>query len=174
MAAPWKDRLGARDRALMLRCAIPSSAGGASRAGWVVVTHAGGAGPALLAAVLPSLGCCALRQASLLAAVTLVMSHLLVQLAKRTVGRGRPSVGAGSAAMVREPDRFSFPSGHAAAGMSIAVAYGLSFPLWAGPLLLLALAVGFSRVRLGVHYPSDVLAGQLLAIVTGIAAWTVL
>ena len=172
MAAPLLDRLGAHDRALMLRCAIPPTAGGVSRAGWTAITHAGGTGPSLLAAGLPLLACCELRRASVLAALTLVLSHLLVQLIKRTIVRGRPSAEQVCAALVREPDRFSFPSGHAAAGMSIAVAYGLVFPLWAGPLLLLALAVGFSRIRLGVHYPSDVLVGQLVAMMTGVGLWT--
>ena len=158
----------------MLRCAISPSDGGVSRAGWTAVTHAGGTGPSILAAILPSLGGCDLRRASLLAASTLAVSHLLVQLVKRSIVRGRPSAGAGCAALVREPDRFSFPSGHAAAGMSIAVSYGLVFPAWAGPLFLLALAVGFSRVRLGVHYPSDIVVGQLLAIVTGVAVWAAL
>jgi undecaprenyl-diphosphatase len=171
MAAPLLDRLGAQDRALMLRCAIPPSAGGASRAAWTAVTHAGGTGPSLLAAAAPSLACCDLRRASLLALVTLAVSHLVVQLVKRTVARGRPSAGEVCAALVREPDRFSFPSGHAAAGMAIAVSYGLVFPVWAGPLLLLALVIGFSRVRLGVHYPSDVLVGQLISVATGLGVW---
>jgi undecaprenyl-diphosphatase len=50
--------------------------------------------------------------------------------------------------------------------MSVALVYGSLFPLWAVPLLLLALLVGFSRVRLRVHYPSDVLVGQLIAAAT--------
>jgi undecaprenyl-diphosphatase len=67
---------------------------------------------------------------------------------------------------VAEPDRFSFPSGHAAASMSVALGYGVTFPVLALPLLALALLVGFSRVRLGVHFPGDVLAGQVLALLT--------
>jgi undecaprenyl-diphosphatase len=56
----------------------------------------------------------------------------------------------------------------------VALSYGIAFPAVAGPLILLALLVGYSRVRLGVHYPSDVVAGQLLALLTavGVAAWS--
>ncbi len=50
--------------------------------------------------------------------------------------------------------------------MSVAFAYGTMFPAWMVPLLLLALLVGFSRVRLRVHYLGDVLVGQLIAVGT--------
>jgi undecaprenyl-diphosphatase len=166
MTAPLLVRLGVHDRALMLRCAMSPAAPRTSRVGWVAVTHLGGTGPTLLAAGLPWFACCALHQASELAVQTLVISHLLVQLMKRTVVRGRPSEVSERAAMVREPDRFSFPSGHATAAMSVALGYGTVFPGWAVPLVGMALLIGFSRVRLGVHYPSDVLVGQILAATT--------
>ena len=159
-------RLSAHDRALMNRCAITPSAPRGSRAAWIAVTHLGGTGPALLAAGLPWFACCALHQASRLALATLIVSHLLVQVVKRTVARYRPAANAGWVALVREPDRFSFPSGHATASMSLALSYGAVFPAWALPLVIAAVVVGFSRVRLGVHYPSDVLVGQLIAAAT--------
>jgi undecaprenyl-diphosphatase len=166
MAAPLLERLGARDRALMLRYAIAPSAPRRARLGWVVVTHLGVTGPSLLCATLPLLACCDLQRAGRLALVTLVLSHGLVQLVKRTVVRLRPSLMCQRVALVAEPDRFSFPSGHATASMAVALGYSWVFPLWAAPLLGLALLVGFSRVRLAVHYPSDVLIGQLIAAAT--------
>lgn len=120
----------------------------------------------LLAAGLPLLACCALHEAAELALATVVFSHLIVQVAKRSVARRRPARVIQCTSLVREPDCFSFPSGHATASMSVALAYGIVFPAWAVPLLIVALLVGFSRVRLGVHFPSDVVVGQLIALGT--------
>ncbi|MEM9663979.1 MAG: phosphatase PAP2 family protein [Bacteroidota bacterium] len=66
--------------------------------------------------------------------------------------------------------RFSFPSGHTALAFGLATSWTYSRPGWlvAAPAFTWATAVGLSRVWMGVHYPSDVLAGALLG--TGIAA----
>jgi undecaprenyl-diphosphatase len=64
----------------------------------------------------------------------------------------------------------SFPSDHAAAAFAIAFAV-LAFSRWAGGLFLAAAAlIALSRVALGAHYPSDVLAGLLVG---WAAAWLV-
>jgi undecaprenyl-diphosphatase len=92
-----------------------------------------------------------------------------VQLVKRSVERPRPSSRVHCDTLVAEPPCFSFPSGHATAAMSVAFMYAAAFPSYAIALMALAVAVGFSRVRLGVHYPGDVLAGQLIALISDIA-----
>ena len=149
----------------MLRCVIAPTAPRRSRLAWTAVTHLGGTGSTVAAAAIPWFQCCGLHEGSRVALATLVVSHLIVQLMKRTVVRTRPSH-AGHRAVIREPDEFSFPSGHAAAAMSVSVGYGSAFPILALPLLIVALLVGFSRVRLGVHFPGDVLAGQAIAVAT--------
>jgi undecaprenyl-diphosphatase len=161
------SNLGARDRTLFLRCALADSSRRA-RILWTVLTNAGGATFTILAATLPLLVGGATADVGRHALATLVVSHVIVQLIKRTVGRPRPSRGVASIAHVIEPDRFSFPSGHAAAAMSVAFIYASAYPLLALPLVVLAAGIGMSRVFLGVHYPGDVLIGQLIAVLTGV------
>jgi undecaprenyl-diphosphatase len=159
-------QLSARDRALLLRCALAQEAPRRARLFWLGITHLGGTGPSLLAAGLPLLACCRLHEAAKLALLSLVISHVVVQLIKRTVVRARPGAVERASALVSPPDRFSLPSGHSAASMSVALSYALFSPSWAALLLLLAFLVGFSRVRLRVHYPSDVIVGQTIAALT--------
>lgn len=104
------------------------------------------------------------RGAGATAAFSLTFSHLLVQLLKRSFSRRRPSLPVGMRSLIHPPDRFSFPSGHAAAGLSIALPLALNLPPVLGiPVLLLGITVGLTRCYLGVHYPGDVLAGWALA-----------
>ena len=101
------------------------------------------------------------------AAFSLACSHLVVHILKRHVSRPRPSLPVGMGWLIEPEDRFSFPSGHAAAGLSVALPL---FMVLTGPLaamvLVLGLLVGVSRCYLGVHYPCDVLAGWALAGIT--------
>lgn len=104
------------------------------------------------------------------AGFALVASHALVQLLKRTISRPRPQLPLG-VALAAAPDRFSFPSGHAAASLSVVLGTAalIPAPLYIGALALAAL-VGLSRCYLGVHYPGDVLSGWLLAVAGFLAA----
>jgi undecaprenyl-diphosphatase len=102
-------------------------------------------------------------------------SHACVLVLKRTVVRQRPHLtSAGLLALGAAPDAFSFPSGHSAAAMALAVPCIVRGGAVGLPALLLALLVGVSRVCLRVHYPSDVVAGQILGVAGGVlAVWII-
>ena len=82
--------------------------------------------------------------------------------AKLLARRRRPSVG--RPALIRMPRSTSFPSGHAAAAFGFAAAATAELPALAPVLAPLAVAVGYSRVHTGVHYPSDVAAGAAIGL----------
>jgi len=115
------------------------------------------------------------HDAGIVAAWALSTSHLAVQIMKRRFSRPRPSLPLGLTFLIKPQDRFSFPSGHAAAGLSFALPLflALSGP-WAWALLALGLLVGVSRCYLGVHYPGDILVGWTLAILATLSAGPVL
>src|SRR5271169_1480269 len=75
-------------------------------------------------------------------------------------------------AKVLPPDRFSFPSGHTMSAFSIALVVSYFYPGLEGPLFFLAISIAVSRIVLGMHFLSDVLAGMILGVVLGCASIT--
>lgn len=102
--------------------------------------------------------------------LALVLSLLFNNmLLKHLIARSRPyDCIRGLIPLITPPTDYSFPSGHTAASFAVGVLLFRKLPKRYGiPALVLAALIGFSRLYLGVHYPSDVLAGALLG--TGIS-----
>ena len=113
---------------------------------------------------------------STFAALSFCGSALLNLGAKQFFQRDRPTLWES----ISPEDTFSFPSGHAMGSMTLAAATVLlAWPTrWRWPALALAAAfvvlVGYSRVYLGVHFPSDILAGWMAAMAWVVGVYLVL
>lgn len=97
------------------------------------------------------------------ALISLSVSHVFVHFVKKYYRRKRPYDQLQSVHMHTGPLRdFSFPSGHTTAAFSIAVVFALHSLLLAFLFVPLAALVAISRMYLGLHYPSDCVAGALI------------
>lgn len=99
----------------------------------------------------------------------------LFMILKKYFKRVRPyKVIPGINNIVTPVDRFSFPSGHTAAACVFSTLLVYFIPVLLIPLAIWAVMVGFSRVFLGVHYPTDILAGILLGTASALLAITIM
>lgn len=94
-------------------------------------------------------------------------SYLLYRWLKRATGRPRPcQIEAEILRSVAPLDEFSFPSGHTMHAIAFTIILVTYYPAWAVIVVPFSVLVAISRLVLGLHYPSDVLAGALIGSTT--------
>jgi len=123
------------------------------------------------AAVLAAFGGRTGRRAALNGVASVGLASASVNLGFKHIARrrrpDRGGVGVIDERHVPMPDSTSFPSGHSASAFAFAEGVSTAAPALGVPIRLLAVAVAYSRVHTGVHYPGDVVAGSLIGITAG-------
>jgi undecaprenyl-diphosphatase len=101
--------------------------------------------------------------------IAIALSDVSAMALKAVIDRPRPPLRyAEPKTLVSLPHDGSFPSGHAATSFAAATMLSFAFPRLAPLLYVLAAAVAFSRVYVGVHYPLDVIAGAILGVLVAV------
>ena len=108
-----------------------------------------------------------LRSEALMIVLSVAISAIVANLLKYAVDLPRPYEIYPFIVKLSSGGSPSFPSGHTADAFAFVVALGLVYRKWYFfiPCLVWAALVGYSRMSLGVHFPSDVLAGAIIGIV---------
>ncbi len=106
----------------------------------------------------------------LMTAAAVVLADLIATALKAAIDVQRPSTRyAEPRPLVHAPHDHTFPSGHAATSFAAATVLSAAVPRATPIWVLLAVAIAFSRVYVGVHYPLDVVAGAALGIAVATA-----
>ncbi len=97
------------------------------------------------------------------AGLAAILSIVLFNGLKRVAGRKRPcDVAPHCWATLLPPDQFSFPSGHTMTAFAVTVALTEFYPSLVSGLMFCAVSIAISRILLGMHYLSDVIAGAIV------------
>ena len=104
-----------------------------------------------------------LKHNALYIGASVVTASVVSTILKNSVKRTRPFINYPDIEKVTSGGSYSFPSGHTSDAFSLATSVTLAYPKWyvIVPAFAWAGAVGYSRMDLGVHYPSDVLMGAI-------------
>lgn len=133
------------------------------------ITKLGDGGILWICSALLLIGFPKTRKAGIVMMVSLALEVLCCNvLLKPLVARPRPcDINPTVQLLIPRPEGFSFPSGHTGASFAAASALFFGENKLGVPALAVAALIGFSRLYLYVHYPTDVFAGALLGIMLG-------
>lgn len=114
------------------------------------------------------------RRCGLLGLFAVALGFLIGEIAvKNLVCRPRPFAAYPNLypLLISPPSGFSFPSGHTCSSFAAATVIFIHFKKPGAAAYVLAALIAFSRIFLFVHYPTDVLAGAILGILSALAVW---
>jgi undecaprenyl-diphosphatase len=105
-------------------------------------------------------------------AVAATIGVLLFMWLKKVTHRRRPcAIASHCWATLLPPDQFSFPSGHSITAFAFAVPFSLFYPSLVAGLMFCAVSIALSRVIMGMHFLSDVVAGSAIGASLGYCAF---
>lgn len=140
------------------------------------ITYLGNTGIIWIALTLLFLAIKKYRKAGIMSAFALIGSLLINNIIlKNLVARTRPyEVVDGLTRLIEAQPDYSFPSGHSGASFAAGVIFFIYLPKKFGlPAMILAFLTSLSRLYVGVHYPTDVLAGSLISTAIAIIIWKI-
>lgn len=140
-----------------------------------IFTHLGDYGALWIVIAVTMLMFKKTRKAGICIAVSLAADAIIGSvILKNIFARIRPFVVENFPILINAPSGYSFPSGHTSSSFAAATALSLHYKKYTGLFYSVAFLIGFSRVYLYVHYPSDVAAGAILGVVVAIICHRIL